>query len=343
MTDLERSILATVSYYDIFDYPLTGFEIWRLLIRAKQKQTGPDLPRQDRTDTAGLLRQSAWAAGGVFEALHGSGELKERLGEKFGFYCLFGRERIVEKRLRRKKLADRKWKKLRRVFRLLAAVPFVRGIFVSGSLAMENSKEDSDVDIIVVARSGRIWTVRTFMTAFTFLLGVRRHGDKTRDRICLNHYITDKSLLIPFGSLYNAESYAHLLSVYREDDAIFRRFQEENDWLGRYLINYRPSELSSTRAVARPRIFSLFSRLGEFLLSGQAGDKLERVFASFQRRRIEKDPLFKKTGGRITIDETQLEFHPDSHEYFVIPEFNRRMETMGLGEFAGQQDSGLNK
>lgn len=333
MTPLEKTILATVSYYDIFDYPLTGFEIWRLLIREKSKPTDP----------AGLSHQSAVTAGDVFEALHRSGELREKLGHRFGFYSLLGRERIVEKRLGRKKLADRKWKKLRSVFRLLVLVPFVRGIFVSGSLAMENSKEDSDVDIIVVARHGRIWTVRTGMTALTFLLGVRRHGDKTRDRICLNHYITDRSLRIPFSSLYNAQSYAHLLSVYREDDGIFRRFQEDNRWLRDYLLNYTPAELRSVRAVRKDRSFAFVSRLGEAILSGKIGDRFERAFASLESRRIKKDPLYRKAGGRITIDGTQLEFHPDSHEHSVIPEFNRRMEALGLAEFADQEDSGLNK
>ena len=29
---LEKSILATIVYYDIFDYPLTGFEVFKYLI-----------------------------------------------------------------------------------------------------------------------------------------------------------------------------------------------------------------------------------------------------------------------------------------------------------------------
>ena len=208
---------------------------------------------------------------------------------------------------------------------------------------MENSKEDSDADIIVVARAGRIWTVRTLMTFATAILGVRRHGDKTRDRICLNHYITDKSLRIPFPSLYNAQSYAHLLSAYREDDGIFRRFQEQNSWLGGYLSNFGPSELRSARASSRPRGLVFLSRIGELMLAGRAGDGIERALGALEGRRIRKDPLFRSAGGRITIDEMQLEFHPDSHERFVIPEFNRRMEDLGLGEFASQRDSGLNR
>jgi len=59
--------------------------------------------------------------------------------------------------------------------------------------------------------------------------------------------------------------------------------------------------------------------------------------------KIKKDPLYEKRGGRITINNNQLEFHPDSHEANIIPEFNRRMEKLGLFEFANQKDSGLVK
>ena len=325
MTPLEKTILATVSYYDIFDYPLTGFEIRRYLIFAK------DFGKEN------------FRAGDVFAALAESEVLQSRIGNKFGFYHLRDREEIVEKRLWRKKLADRKWKKLKRVFRILSLVPYVRGIFVSGSLAMENSKDESDVDIIVVAKRGRIWTVRTLMTLLTFLLGVRRHGEKTRDRICLNHYITDESLRIPFESLYNAESYAHLLNVYLEDGKIFRRFQEENSWLGDYIFNYQVTELHSTRAVRKNKILAGLARIFERVLDGALGDGLEKIFSNIEGGRIRKDALFQKSGGRITIDDTQLEFHPDSHEHFVIPEFNRRMKEAGLTEFSEQKDSGLNR
>ena len=324
MTPLEKTILATVSYCDIFDYPLTGFEIWRYLVRAQ------DFTLED------------FSSGEVFTALSESESLQACIGHKFGFYYLLGRESIVEKRLWRKKLADQKWKKLKRVFKILVLVPYVRGILISGSLAMENSKDDSDVDIIVVAQSGRIWTVRTLMTLLTFALGVRRHGEKTKDRICLNHYITDESLRIPFESIYNAQSYVHLLSVYVEDEEMFRRFQEENIWLRKYIINYQTTELHSTRAVRKNKFFLALVKISEIILGGAVGDRLEKIFSDIESKRIRRDPLYLKAGGRITIDDTQLEFHPDSHEHFAIPEFNRRMRDLGLTEFAEQKDSGLN-
>ncbi|MCK5466638.1 hypothetical protein KAI56_04080, partial [Candidatus Parcubacteria bacterium] len=60
-----------------------------------------------------------------------------------------------------------------------------------------------------------------------------------------------------------------------------------------------------------------------------------------QTKRIKKDPLNMKKGGRITISNDQLEFHPNSHEAKIIPEFNKRMKELKLFEFGEQKDSGL--
>lgn len=327
LSSLEKQILATISYYSIFDYPLTSIEVFSYLI--KSKESGDD----------------KYSLGDVLEALEKSEMLKAKLDVRFGFYFLKGREEIVARRLERKKIADRKWKKAKKIFWLMQITPFLKGIFISGSLALGNSRKDSDIDLIIVAKKGRIWTVRTFVTILTSLLFAKRHGNVTKDMICLNHYVTDGSLKIPFESLYNAQSYIHLVNLYRhtKDFELFRKFQNENNWIGNYVENYKSSELGSARSIRRNTFFSLVSAASSLILSNVFGDMLERELSVFQGRRIKKDPLYKKTGGRITIGDDQLEFHPDSHERFVIPEFNLRMEKMGLAEFAGQNDSGLNR
>jgi len=250
---------------------------------------------------------------------------------------------IVQQRLNRKKLADQKWKKARKIFRIMQVTPFLKMVLVSGSLAMGNSKNESDIDLIITAKKGRIWTVRTFVTLLTSVLRARRHNNVTKNKICLNHYITDKSLKIPFESLYNAQSYVHLVNVYNseEDKKMFQKFQEENKWIKKYARNYKLSELGGFRSIGRNKIFGLVSGFFKIILSGKLGNYLEKELSIVQSKRIKKDPLYKKSGGRITISDGQLEFHPDSHEANVIPEFNKRMKKLELFEFGEQRDSGL--
>ena len=241
--NLEKQILATIVYYDILNYPLTAFEVFLYLVNKENTE----------------LSSEASELSSVFSLLDNSEYLKKHIDQKYGFYFLkrtppnpplSGGEMnylpltkggtnypllsekvmdIVQQRLNRKKLADQKWKKAKKIFWIMQITPFMKMVLVSGSLAMGNSKNESDIDLIITAKKGRIWTVRTFVTLLTSVLGVRRYGDKTRNKICLDHYITDKSLKIPFESLYNAQSYVHLVNVYNseEDKKIFREFGNE--------------------------------------------------------------------------------------------------------------------
>jgi len=142
----------------------------------------------------------------------------------------------------------------------------------------ENEKDILDIDLIIAAKKGRIWTVRTFVTLLTSVLGARRHGNITKNKICLNHYITDKSLKIPFESLYNAQSYIHLINVYdsKEDKKVFQEFQEKNKWIKKYARNYKSSELGGFRSIGRNKILGLISGFFEIILSGKFGNYPEK-------------------------------------------------------------------
>ncbi|MBW6441119.1 hypothetical protein K0B03_03755 [Patescibacteria group bacterium] len=325
-TKLEKQIMATVVYYDILNYPLTVFEIFLYLIK-------------DRG-----LNGNEYLLSDIVETLDRGEFLQNNLSQKLGFFFLKDREEIVQERLDRKKIADEKWKKAKKIFWIMQIVPFTKLVMASGSFALCNTRKDSDIDLMIVAQKGRIWTVRTFFTLLTIALGVRRYKDRTEDKICLNHYITDQSLKIPFQSLYTVQLYYHILSVYNseKDRKMFRKFQAENNWMKNYLENYEFSEIESFRSITRNSSLSVLSGFIEFILTGKAGDYLEKKMSKMQSYRIKKDPLHLKKGGRITISDDQLEFHPDSHESHIIPKFNQKMQELGIPEFANQKDSGLN-
>lgn len=355
---LEKSILATIVYYDIFDYPLTDFEVFLYLVEENLMESRRKSGRGNKTALPDFCQDSSAE---VAELLNNSEYLKKHINQKHGFYFLrrtplspacptnkssLSRRKtdIVQQRLNRKKLADQKWKKAKKIFWIMQITPFMKMVLVSGSLAIGNSKNESDIDLIIIAKKGRIWIARTFITLLTSVLGVRRHKNKTENKICLNHYITDESLKIPFESLYNAQSYLHLINIYNseKDKKMFRKFQEENKWIGKYARNYKLAKLGGLRSIKRSKILGLVSGFFEIILSGRFGNYLEKKLSEIQSRRIKNDKLYKKSGGRITINNSQLEFHPDSHEASIIPEFNRRMKELELFEFGEQRDSGLN-
>ena len=56
---------------------------------------------------------------------------------------------------------------------------------------MNNTFKNSDIDLFLTVKKGRIWTVRTLSMALTQILGQRRHNKKITNKICLNYYVAE--------------------------------------------------------------------------------------------------------------------------------------------------------
>ena len=342
MNLLQKSILSTVVYYDTLDYPLTSLEIFKYLVNpfhiaGLQWGSGSESklfkPRE-------LGRFSNITLINIIKILT-SQELKKIIDEKNGFYFLRDREDIVKTRIDRQKIADQKWKKVRNIVRWLQAIPYLKMVAVSGSLALNNTKKESDFDLLVVVKNKRIWLTRFIVTLAVQLMGRRRHKKITKDRICLNHYITDKSLEIKFRSLYNAQTYAHIIPVLETENGMYRKFQHANRWIKDYLVFWPESEIKNFKTLRINLLLEGIAKIGEVFLDNRFGDFLEWLLKKIQKHSIEKDPLTYKKGGRVTIDDSQLEFHPDSPERKILDKYNRNMVQLGVKDLAQEKDSGL--
>ncbi|MFH1387998.1 MAG: nucleotidyltransferase domain-containing protein [Patescibacteria group bacterium] len=318
MNDLEKSILATLVYYDVLDRPLTGWEVFKYLIRSKNI----------------TLNQ-------VLNVLENSLELNKLISQKNGFYFLKHRQAIIKERIKRHKIANKKWKKARRAIKLFQIIPFIRMVAVSGSLAMNNTKENSDIDLLIIVKSGRIWICRGFITLYSHLIGKRRHGILTKDRFCLNHYLTEKSLKIPYKSLYNAQTYAHLMPFSQIKNNLYKRFQKANQWINEYLTFYPVMQKGYLKEIKSNIFFRDLRELKEFALDGIIGNFIEFILKKIQQTRIKKDPLTYQSGGRVVFSDNQLEFHPNSPEKWILEKYNQKMKKLGFEELSNEKDSGL--
>lgn len=322
---LEKSIISTIVYYDVLNYPLTNFEIFKYLIKSNRQLT--ETPEIKFSDIEKALKESPL--------------LKDLLAKANGFYFLKGRREIVKERINRHKIADKKWKKTRRIVKLLQAVPYLKMVAGSGSLALNNTRKESDLDLLIVTKNGRIWTTRALVTFLVSLIGQRRHGQITADKICLNHYITDQSLTIKFASLYNAQTYAHLVPLISSGEINLSGFYQANPWIKDYLFSLSPAKVDSLKAVKPSRSLKALAKTGEFILNNKLGDWLEIKLANYQKKHINKDPLRYGEGGRVITEDSQLEFHPNSPEKNIVDKYNRKMTELGVPELAHEKDSGL--
>ncbi|MBI2063946.1 MAG: nucleotidyltransferase domain-containing protein [Candidatus Yanofskybacteria bacterium] len=320
--NLRHNILATLAYYDIFDFPLKAEEIFARLINFKHIITGYRLPV---TDYRTLQKELDLLI------------LDRTINRSGNYYFLFGREYLIPLRLKRGEIAKRKWRIAKRAIRWLRFVPYLRAVFASGSLAMNNTDELSDLDVLVVVKHGRIWLARLLITAMLSVLHFRRRGrDKIApDKICLNHYISDEAMLIPHQSIYNAQTYANLVPILASE-MITKNFQKTNVWVLDYVNNWNMGlvetglNLGVSARILEP--FLEISDLDYFL---------NKISGRYQSRRITDNPVTHQTGGRVIFTDEQLEFHPRSMETQIIKSFNARLIKIGLPQLAVEKDSGL--
>lgn len=194
-----------------------------------------------------------------------------------------------------------------RVALLLAGLPFVRMVGLTGSLARKVARVDSDIDFFMVAAPGRLFTVRFCVTLLVQLLGIRRHGRKIAGRICLNRYQTADALEIIPHTRYHAEDLSQLVPLI-DLDHIFEQFQSANQWMTKeFGFRFTGQLRRRSRSL---RLTQVTRRAGEWLLGGRVGDWFEKQSKRFQLRYQVWNPATKDLRSNIVVTDSRLLFHP---------------------------------
>lgn len=229
-------------------------------------------------------------------------------------------------------LYDKKWQKfLSRVW-LFKFIPFVDFVLASGSLTTGNMNENSDFDVIVGVRQGRIFTARAFCilsygmldwrkkgrTASTENLPAGRQVYAKADKFCFNHFVTPAAYRLsdPHND-YWKKLYSSLVPVYGNPDAVQKFFEANEDWAG-----FKKVDSQDSRYLYKKR--GWVAQFREWILPGALGSWLERKLKATQIQRIEKS--LKIVSGykpRIIYNDNELEFHPHTKR---IEDFCKNIE-----------------
>jgi len=328
---LRESILATIVYYDILNFPLTLFEIKKFLIHPARLRPAA----QSSVEAPPSLSDIQKEIDGLAAA--------KKVVQQNGFYFLNGRNNLCVQRAEKEKISAQKWKKLLKAARWFAAVPYLRGIFVGGSMAINNTAEEGDFDILAVARVGRLYTCRLFLSLAASLFGARRKRfDKVApDKFCFNHYIVDTVPGIEHQSLFNAQSYASLTPILAGEE-LFEKFYGANEWIQNFILSFEPSGKFVFKKIKPNPILAETAKIGEAVFNSVFGGWLEKILKSVQQRRIRKNPVTYESGGRVVFSDSELEFHPRSFEKTLVEQYNRGLKRTGILTAEQERDSGLN-
>jgi len=263
--EIKKAIIATLAYFDIFDFPLKQEEIWQWLF-SKQRPI-------DRKDFLGIL-----------------GFLGEEgvVVEKDGFYFFPGRENILAVREQRSEISEQKIKKAKRLVRWwLKHVPWIKAIFLTNSASYHNALENSDIDLFIIAQKNRLWLTRFLAVLPLKILNLRPTKKNKKDKFCLSYFVSKDNL--------NLEKYELVkdfpILVYWSTFYLFlsgnddwqKKFWQANEWIKKYLPNFRCEWKCELDANGNANINSedIFLDVEEISGSGLV-DWMERWLKKFQ-------------------------------------------------------------
>ncbi|MBI2551990.1 hypothetical protein HYW17_01660 [Candidatus Uhrbacteria bacterium] len=291
---LEQEILEVLVYFDLFSYPLTTLEIWRSIGGAAQY-----------SEVARLLLESE--------------RLKARLVFQDGVWSLRsplcgGAPPQSGERARRYRASKYKLDKARRFARLALRIPFVRAIYACNSLGFLNARSESDIDLFITIRRGRIWSARFFLILLAKCFG-RPTSAHAKDGLCLSFFAAEgaqmrRAALPGGGDVYFEYWLKNLLPLTHPHPAF-----------GHPL----PRGSKTGRASAGP---------GEGRVRGKrsgGGDILEKLLRWVQMNIMPAHLREMANKGKgVVMNEEFLKFHDhDKREYFK-KEYAARLAAVGL-------------
>lgn len=161
------------------------------------------------------------------------------IASKHGYFYLDGREGIVYKRLLRKRASEKKIKIAKRASRVLSFLPTVQMVAVTGSLAMLNASEESDIDLMIITKKDVLWTTRIFAYLALKIMNfkLRKPGDKNqKNKLCLNIWLAEDSLIWGTRNIYSAHEAAQIIPLVNKEKT-YEKFLFKNRWILDYWPN----------------------------------------------------------------------------------------------------------
>jgi len=221
---LKQGQISSLVYHDIFDYPLKQSELVK------------------------------WFAGKKIRV--NTNNIK--ITKNNGLYYLKGRKGLIYKRILRGKTSKYKMTKAIKASKLLALIPSVKMVAVTGALAMENASGTSDIDLMIVTSRNLMWTTRlvVIVALYIFRIPRRRPDDKIQeDKLCLNMWV-DESFLRWSGkkNAYTAHEISQIKPIINKDNT-YEKYIFTNKWIKDYWPNATTYKKVVTKTLPKPFVF----------------------------------------------------------------------------------------
>ncbi|MBD3311141.1 MAG: hypothetical protein GF349_01425 [Candidatus Magasanikbacteria bacterium] len=293
--DLNRSILQTLAYFNIFNLPLTKEELYRWLFFYKHNFKTDYIDFLEFLDE--YTEDASWQTKG-------------------GYYFLPGCEKDIAKRETGIRLIEKKMKIARRAVRKLRYIPFVKAVFVCNTVAALSASEDSDIDVFIITKKNRLYLARIMVTLAMSIFRLRRTKKRIKDKICLSFYVSEDSLNLASIKIDDPDIYLmywldQLIPVYDPNDFLMNIFQK-NSWAKKFLPHaFEEYNLSNRWRVDDNKISNAIKKLSEKIWQGSYGDMMEAQAKSMQQAKMKMNfmSVQGEEDSRVIINDKMLKFH----------------------------------
>jgi hypothetical protein len=310
-SSLAKAIIQTIAYFDIFDLPLTAEEVYRFLWRYDEVISYVDF----------------------LNTLPNVGHIEQ----KDGFYFLPGRADIVASRQLAVPLIEEKLRIARRAAKIIRSVPFLRAMFVCNTVASASASRDSDIDVFIVVRRGRLWITRFLTTIALSVFRLRRTKTNVANKICLSFYVTDAHLdlsdiAIDTPDIYLMYWIEQLVLVY-DPDNLKEELSKKNQWVKKYLPHgFQSYHISDRYRVQNTPVQRFFRHIAERAWHGSYGDILERYAKQIQEKKMSANvgSVQGLPDTRVVVDDTMLKFHENDRRLHFRDEWRSRLSVYDL-------------
>uniref|UniRef100_A0A7C4TIM0 Polymerase nucleotidyl transferase domain-containing protein n=1 Tax=candidate division WWE3 bacterium TaxID=2053526 RepID=A0A7C4TIM0_UNCKA len=247
---VQRAILETLSYRAAFDYPLSFYQLANFLLTRK------------RVDFISFAK----AVESLIK-LH-------KISVKDGKYYLYKAKTVDWDR--RKSISLKFVEKAKKVTEMLAKIPWIQFVGLTGSIAALNADNDSDIDMIIITKRDRVWLTRGFLFLILKIMGELRTEESSKQKICPNIFIDESNLAWPKNkrNVYTAHEVLMVRPLFDRDNT-YLKFLKANIWIKGYFGNLECDlEHTRTSGLERNVLFNLVEKIAMFLQKKYMGGKI---------------------------------------------------------------------
>ena len=279
----ELAVLQAVVYASLFDYPLTIDQLRENLVGVR----------------ADARTMASWWQNSLL--------LRATVDYRDGWFFPIGRSELVLVRARREALSRELIDRDRRIVSLIARMPFVRMVSLSGSLAHLNADGAADLDLFVITAPHRVWSVTVATLVLAKLLGCRQ-------RVCMNYVVSESALKVAPEDMFSANQIIHLRPITGHDT--FARFVDANTFVKAWYPNF---ELPRTSRPQDPRT------LIERFLSLGAAPFAERLARALYGWHLRRKSATWHSRDQVRLEDECLKLHTSSHRASTLTRFEQAM------------------